>query len=416
MHVHILTIGDEILIGQTIDTNSAWIGRELNGIGAEVRQIVSLSDTHADIMTNLDRALQAADVVLMTGGLGPTKDDITKKAIADYLGVGMYFDEPTWERIQGLFAKWGRPTTAAHREQCYMPEGCEILYNKMGTAPGMLFTVGKKMLVSMPGVPYEMKYLMEHQVIPRLREAFPNVTAIAHRTLLTVGEGESRIAERIQTFETGLPAHISLAYLPSLGQVRVRLTGRGTAQNVLEKELDERKTELNTLLEDLVFGYDTDTLEAHIGRLLVERGLTLGTAESCTGGYVAARIVTVPGSSSYFGGGVVTYSNALKVKLLNVPIQTLETEGAVSEATVRHMAENGTEALGTDVVVSISGIAGPGGGSAEKPVGTIWMAVSNGRETRTRLVRAGKDRKKNIQYATTHALNLVRLFLGEVYG
>ena len=415
MHVHILTIGDEILIGQTIDTNSAWIGRELNAIGAEVRQIVSLSDTHADIIAALDHALQTADVILMTGGLGPTKDDITKKAIADYLGVGMYFDEPTWQRIQRLFADWGRSTTDAHREQCYMPEGTEILYNKMGTAPGMLFTVGKKILVSMPGVPYEMKYLMTHQVIPRLRDAFPNVTAIAHRTLLTVGEGESRIAERIQRFESALPAHISLAYLPNLGQVRVRLTGRGPAQNLVEKELDTKKAELNDLLEDLVFGYESDTLEAHIGRLLTERGLTLGTAESCTGGHIAARIVTVPGSSAYFGGGVVAYSNALKVKLLNVPTEVLQTEGAVSEATVRYMAENGLDALGTDIVLGISGIAGPGGGTDEKPVGTIWMAVSNGTETRTRLLRAGKDREKNIQYAATHALNLVRQFIIGVY-
>ena len=416
MHVHILTVGDEILIGQTIDTNSAWMGRALNATGAEIRQIVSLSDTHTDITGALDRALADADVVLMTGGLGPTKDDITKKAIADYLGVGMYFDEPTWARIQRLFADWGRRTTPAHREQCYMPEGCTILPNKMGTAPGMWFEAKGKILVSMPGVPYEMKYLMEKEVLPRLAERFPSVTAIAHRTLLTIGEGESRIAERIQVFEENLPEQLSLAYLPNLGQVRVRLTGRGVDKAALDRTLDAKRDELQALLSDLAFGYDEDSIEHHIQELFVARGLTFGTAESCTGGHIAARLVTVPGSSAYFSGSIVAYSNALKHNLLGVATETLEAHGAVSEATVRAMAENGTAKLGVDVVLSISGIAGPGGGTDSKPVGTIWMAVSNGTQTRTRLVRAGKDREKNIRYAATHALNLVRQFVGEVYG
>ena len=415
MHVHILTIGDEILIGQTIDTNSAWMGRALNDTGAEVRQIISLSDTYADIIAALEGAVGAADVVLLTGGLGPTKDDITKKALADFLGVDMYFDEPTWTRIQRLFAQWGRPTTDAHREQCYMPVGTKILPNKMGTAPGMWFEHRDTVLVSMPGVPYEMKYLMTHEVLPRLAARFPSVTAIAHRTLLTIGEGESRIAERIQQFENDLPEHISLAYLPNLGQVRVRLTGRGEDAAALDQQLDAKRAELEAQLSDLVYGYDEDSIEHHVQALFVARGLSFGTAESCTGGNVAARLVTVPGSSRYFGGGVVAYSNRLKQQLLDVPADTLETEGAVSEATVRSMAENGVRRLGLDVVLGISGIAGPGGGTESKPVGTIWMAVSNGKTTQTRLLRAGKDREKNIQYATNHALNLVRQFVQRNY-
>ncbi len=410
MKAAILTVGDEILIGQIVDTNSAWIGQQLNLIGAEVVQITSVGDDYTDIQRELQIALDQADVVLLTGGLGPTKDDITKKALADFFGVALVFHDPTYARIRKLFERWGRKTTEAHRLQAYTPANAELLHNKMGTAPGMYFQHGEKIVVSMPGVPYEMKYLMENEVIPRLRATFPS-SPIAHRTILTVGEGESAIAERIAEYEARLPRHIKLAYLPNLGVVRLRLSGRGSEAKQLEAELDAKALELSDQLHDIVFGREKIRLEEAVGNMLQERGLTLGTAESCTGGYVAHRITTIAGSSAYFMGSVVTYSNALKERLLGVKPETLQTYGAVSEATVREMATGALELLATDLAVAISGIAGPGGGTPEKPVGTIWMAVVDGERTETFLLRAGKDREKNIQFAGVHALNQVRKFV-----
>ena len=414
MTVHLLTIGDEILIGQTIDTNSAWMGQQLNLIGARVERIVSLSDEAEEITDGLRHSLQRADVVLLTGGLGPTKDDITKKTIADFLGTGMSFHEESWERIRRYFEKLGRTTTPAHREQCYMPDSATVLTNKMGTAPGMWFEHEGKVIVSMPGVPYEMKYLMEAEVIPRLQQKFPG-EAIAHRTILTVGEGESRIAARLESFEEQLPPHLKLAYLPNLGQVRLRLTGRGANAALLDQELDTARDALVELIPELIFGYDLDILEGNLGNLLRERGLSFATAESCSGGLIASQITSVPGASKYFVGSVVAYANAVKVNTLGVSEKTLRQYGAVSEQTVREMVAGVRTALHADVAVAISGIAGPGGGTPNKPVGTIWLAVGNEERTVTRLLTLGRDRKRNLRYAASQALNLVRTFLLEMY-
>ena len=410
MKVHILTIGDEILIGQIIDTNSAWIGQQLNLQGAEVTEITSVSDTRESILAGLQGAESNADVILITGGLGPTKDDITKKVMAEYFGTGMVFHDETRERISRMFAKWGRSTTEAHRRQCMMPQNAEILVNRMGTAPGMLFRENGKIFVSMPGVPREMKYLMEAEVLPRLKAEFPGVP-IAHRTVLTVGEGESRIAERIRDFEEKLPAQIKLAYLPGLGAVRLRLTGRGGDAAELDTLLDMKKTELSELLSELIFGYEKETLEEKIGETLRERGLMLTTAESCTGGHIAHRITTVPGASAYFAGGIVSYSNELKMNLLKVKKSTLEQYGAVSEETVGEMAAGALQITGADIAVAISGIMGPDGGTETKPVGTVWLAVADASRTLTEKLTIGKNRITNIEYASVRALNLVRRFL-----
>ena len=410
MNIHLLTIGDEILIGQTIDTNSAWMGQQLNLIGARVERIVSLSDDRDEILDGLRQSLDRADAVLLTGGLGPTKDDITKNTLADFFGAEMVFHDDTWQRILRFFNKLGRETTPAHRQQCYMPDNATILTNKMGTAPGMWFEFEGKIVVSMPGVPYEMKYLMEHEVMPRLRQKFPG-EAIAHRTVMTVGEGESRIALRLEAFEQTLPSHLKLAYLPNLGQVRVRISGRGANADALIHELDEKRDELSRLLQDLIFGYDDELFEAALGKQLLARGWTFATAESCTGGLIARRMTSVPGSSRYFLGGVVAYDNALKTGLLGVRAATLRQHGAVSEPTVREMAEGARNRLGADVTLAVSGIAGPTGGTPDKPVGTIWLAAATRDETRTQLLTLGKDRERNVQYASVMGLNLVRKLL-----
>lgn len=413
MKISILTVGDEILIGQIVDTNSAWMGQQLNLAGARVVTIISVGDTMEAIHTGLREALDQGDVVLMTGGLGPTKDDITKKALAEYMGVEMVFHQPTFDRIQKMFEVWGRPMNEAHRLQCFMPANAQILPNKMGTAPGMWMEYEGKVIASMPGVPYEMQYLMEHEVLPKMKQQFPG-KPIAHRTILTVGEGESHISERLEDFEEGLPEGFKLAYLPSIAQVRLRITGSDMDEAALQQILDEKAAILKARFADIIYGYDTETLESAVGKMLRERGLKLATAESCTGGYMAHRITSVAGSSDYFVGSVIAYANEVKMQVLGVKAETLDTHGAVSEQTVIEMAEGAVKVLSANIAISISGIAGPGGGSDTKPVGLAWIAVSNGQVTKTFSIRAGKDRDKNIQYFTVHALNQLRQFLKQL--
>jgi nicotinamide-nucleotide amidase len=417
MTAHLLTIGDEILIGQIIDTNSAWMSRELNLRGFRVTGKSSVADTREAIIDGLAYAATHADVVIMTGGLGPTKDDLTKKTLCELFGSGLSFHQEVYDRIAAYFQKIGRVMPDSVREQAMLPERALILANKVGTASGMWFEQDGKIYISLPGVPFEMEHLLSAEVLPRLQERFPG-RPIVHRTLLTAGEGESAIAQRIEAFEDALPPHIKLAYLPALGQVRLRLTGWGEGDRTpkslasLEQEVEARQNQLAALIPELIFGRENDTLEQAVGRLLLERGLTFGTAESCTGGYIAHLITSVPGSSAYFHGSVISYSNTVKMKMLQVPEQTLLEHGAVSEATVRAMALGALDVLGVDVALSVSGIAGPDGGTPDKPVGTVWMAVAN----RSRVVAVkhvfGRDRGKNIQLAGVYGLNLVRKFLG----
>lgn len=406
----ILTIGDELLIGQTIDTNSAWMGEKLNGLGIEIIEKIAVSDTEEGIISGLERAIEKGDVVLITGGLGPTKDDITKKVLAKYFGMGMRFDGPTYERILKLFARLGRSITEALKEQCFMPDGAVILENKMGTAPGMLFEYEGKKIISMPGVPYEMKYIMENHVLPLLKETFIS-QAIFNHTILTAGEGETRIADKIESVLTGFPDHISIAYLPNLGSVKLRLTAIGKNKKELEKEVYLFAREIEDILGDLVYGHGKETLSGRIGAIALDKGLKIGTAESCTGGMVSSKIVETPGSSAYFQGSVTTYSNELKNRILGVKLDTLKTYGAVSEQTVKEMVIGANNHLGVDVSVAVSGIAGPTGGSEEKPVGTIWIACGNESKMDTLKISAGNNRQKNIEYASNYALNVLRKFL-----
>jgi len=404
MKAYIVTVGDEILIGQVIDTNSAWLATQLNLIGCSIIGKMSVADERKSILEGLYQAFAKADIVLMTGGLGPTKDDITKKVIAEFFGVGMQFSQETYTRLNRYFERLGRTPLESHRLQCYMPTNVELLTNRMGTAPGMWFRHGQnKVLISMPGVPYEMKHLMTEHVLPKLKTSFI-AKPIAHRTLLTAGRGESMIAKDLQDLEEELPDFIKLSYLPNLGGVRLRLTGMMDDPRLLNYHLDNYANQIKKQLEGWVFGEGESSLEARLGASLVEKVLTIGTAESCTGGKIAAKIVRVPGASRYYLGSIVAYSNKLKAQKLQVADTTIKQYGAVSEETVKEMVNNALGALGVDIAIAISGIAGPQGGTKDKPVGTVHLAIG----TQARIINIqltlGKDREKNIEYATNYAL------------
>ena len=414
MNASIITIGDEILIGQIIDTNSAWIAQEFNLIGAHITGIQSVGDEKKEIIDAIQSSFEKNDIIMLTGGLGPTKDDITKIAIAEFLGVGMEFDQFTYDWILKLFEKWGRNPTNAHREQCYLPEGAIILENKMGTAQGMWFNYQGKVIVSMPGVPYEMKYIVRNSLIPRLSEQFRG-RPISHRTILTVGLGESRIAERLASVEDNMPSEAKLAYLPGLGSVRLRITAFGDNQKNVDMLIEEKVQEIEALIPELIFGYEKQTLEEVVGNLLFQKGLTISTAESCTGGLLAHKITSIPGSSRYFVGSIIAYDNTVKTQMLGVQDNTIRKFGAVSEQTVLEMVDGVIKQIGSNIGISVSGIAGPGGGSPEKPVGTIWLAIGNEDLKETRKLQLGKDRIKNIEYTVVQGLNLIRQFVNKHY-
>jgi len=410
MKVHILTIGDEILIGQIINTNAAWMGEFLTMRGAQVTGITTVSDEKESILAGLNYALVLSDVVLISGGLGPTKDDITKKTLADYFGLEMYFHQETYDSILSLFARFGKKSTEAHKAQAFMPEGATILKNRKGTAPGMMFEKNGKIIVSMPGVPYEMKYLMEYEVAPKIFQRF-SIMPTVYRTIMTAGEGESRIANRILSITDKFPSHFKLAFLPNLGTVRLRIGVEGTDTEKSIKELNEAVSEITSAIPELAYAYDEVKLEQKLMELMMDAKITLCTAESCTGGYLSHRLTSFSGSSAFFKGGIVAYSNDIKQNELKVSTKTLENHGAVSEETVKEMSKGALKAFGTDLSISISGIAGPTGGTKEKPVGTIWLAISNENLTETYKLQLGKDRLKNIEYTGNYALNALRRFV-----
>lgn len=412
MKATIINIGDEILIGQIVNTNASWMADQLNQSGIAVQEVVVISDTQAAILAAVDLALSQTDLVLITGGLGPTKDDVTKKALADYYGMSMAYHEPSFKNIQQLFAQYGRVADERYIVQAEMPEGATILINKVGTASGMWFERDGKVVVSMPGVPREVYYLLQQEVIPRLQRQY-HFPTILHHTILTTGKGETDLAEMLEDFENNLPSNIKLAYLPNstLGFVRLRLSAYGEDAMVLESQLENYVSELPPILGTLIFGENKDTIEKAVGQLLLQKGYTLGTAESCTGGNIAHKITSVSGSSGYYEGSVVAYSNRIKQQLLQVKENTLEEHGAVSEEVVIEMARGTQQLMDVDCAIAVSGVAGPTGGSTEKPVGTIWIAIVKGKDCYTKRLKLGKDRLQNIERTTTIALNLLRLFL-----
>ena len=407
IRAEIITIGDEILFGQITDTNTQWIGAELTNIGIRPVRKTSVGDIQEDIISALTEASQRADVIIVTGGLGPTKDDITKHTFCKYFGSELKINEDALALVTEFFAKRGREMTELNIQQAALPTNCTYIPNLWGTAPGMWFEKDNVIYVSLPGVPYEMKSLMEHAILPRLKERFV-ANIIQHKIIRTIGIGESFLAETIEHWENALPTHIKLAYLPHFGQVKLRLTATGNNQEILDSDLKYQVDTLLPLIKDFVFGYDADELESVIGRLLTERDATIGTAESCTGGFVASQLTNIPGSSQYFEGSVVSYSNTIKMNVLGVSRQTLEDFGAVSEQTAREMAEGARKVLNTTYAISTTGIAGPDGGTPEKPVGTVWIACATPTETVTQLLTLRSIRKVNIELTSSYVLNLLR--------
>ena len=412
MLAEIITIGDEILIGQVVDTNSAWMGQKLNAAGVKVKQITSVSDDRRHILEALAEASKRVDIILITGGLGPTKDDITKTTLAEYFNVGMKCDEATLEHVKQIFARHNAPLIDVNKKQADVPENCTVLLNKNGTAPGMWFEQEGKVYVSMPGVPFEMQYLMEEEVIPRITERF-QLPFIIHRTILTAGLGESFLAKKLEAVEDGLPGYIRLAYLPKPGQVRLRLSGTGNNRSSLETEIALHINKIVHIVKEYVIAQDDIPLEQAVINLMTQHKLTLSTAESCTGGYVAHLLTQVAGASAIYSGGAVAYSNQLKVNLLNVSPDILEEFGAVSEETVKDMASGAVKNFDTDYSLAITGIAGPGGGTPEKPVGTVWIAVASKTKIRSGRFLFGNKRAQNIERSAIKALTMLLNLLKE---
>ena len=408
MFCEIISIGDELLIGQVVNTNAAWMATQLNAAGIEVIRITTVADQSARIQSALEEASRRAEVIITTGGLGPTRDDITKTTLCEYFNSRLVYDDAVFSHIEDLFAGRGLTLSELNRHQAYVPENCTVLPNMNGTAPGMWFEKEDRIYVSLPGVPFEMKPLIAEEVIPRISARFPDRSAIVHRTVYTQGIPESALAQRIESWEESLPGKIKLAYLPRAGMVRLRLTATGSSKEELNRLIDEALERLTLLLPGEVFGENEQNLESVIGQLLRDKGQTVSTAESCTGGAIARMITSIPGSSTYFKGSIVAYSNVVKEKMLGVRHALLVEHGAVSEPVVRAMAEGAKKQLDTDYAIATSGVAGPGGGSEEKPVGTTWIAVSTPGRTITEKHLFGKNRERNIQRAAFTALNMLR--------
>jgi nicotinamide-nucleotide amidase len=406
MKAEIITIGDEILIGQIVDTNSAWMGQKLNEVGIDVVQITSVSDKESAIFDSLAQAEQRAEVVLITGGLGPTKDDITKKVLCDYFQTKLVRNEEILHKLDAWFKNRGREMTSLNECQADLPESCSILPNRMGTASGMWFERNNTIFISMPGVPYEMKCIMEEEALPRLIQ-LGRTNQVVHRTLLTAGLPESILSHRIEDIESQLPPHLKLAYLPRPGMVRLRLTAKGSKGIDFSADLKSYGDLIKDRLHEVVFGEGEQTLTSVIGDLLLSKNARVGLAESCTGGFLSSLFVEIPGSSKYYEGSVVVYSYELKSKFIGVKTETLMKYGAVSEEVVKEMALGTQREMGVAYSIAISGIAGPDGGTPDKPVGTVWMAVVGPNGVVTHLGSYGNVRSLNIERSAMHALYLL---------
>lgn len=410
VRAEIITIGDEILYGQILDTNTQWISLELDKLGIKTVRKSSVGDQKDEIVQILQEAQKRADVVFVTGGLGPTKDDLTKKILADFFDCTLAYHTEALQDVTEFFAKRGRELSDINRDQALLPTKCTFIPNKQGTAPAMWFNEMETIWVSMPGVPFEMKAIMEKEVLPRLVNHF-KLPVIVHQLVKTVGIGESYLSDLIQDWELQLPAHLKLAYLPSLGIVKLRLTGFGDSAENLHQQISEAFAQVMPLIKSYVFGYDKDELADVVGKLLVSKHATLSVAESCTGGYLASQFTQHAGCSDYFFGGVLAYANDVKMSQLGVSAQILSHEGAVSEACIRAMATGVRDLTGSVYSLATSGIAGPAGGTPEKPVGTIWIALAHPTGVITRKLTLGGTRVQNIHLTSLTAINLLRRFL-----
>jgi len=408
----VITIGDEILYGQIIDTNSAWLGTELTKIGLKVRQITSISDNPEHIIQTLNQVKKEVAVIIITGGLGPTKDDLTKQTLCRYFNTELVLHEPSLLHIAHLFKRYDREVTELNRQQAMLPATCTPIENTLGTAPGMWFEEEEVIYISLPGVPFEMKRIMTDTVLPQLKEKFQG-QQIQHRVIQTIGLGESFLADKIAAWEDNLPDNLKLAYLPNLNGVRLRITGFSNGQDNLEEQLNTETNKLQELIPEFIFALGEIPIEAAMGNLLKEKGLTISTAESCTGGHLAHKLTSIAGSSEYFMGSILAYHNNVKINQLGITPNDLSQHGAVSEVVVSQMAANVRKQLNTDIGLATSGIAGPGGGTPDKPVGTIWIAYADAEKTVARQLSYNKDRLLNIEYTTYAILNLLRQQLNQ---
>ena len=410
--VEIVTIGDEILIGQIVDTNSAWMARELNKDGFRIHQITTVSDDETHILKAVEGAFSRADIVLMTGGLGPTKDDITKQTLCKYFNTHLIHNQEVVDNIKEVFAHRGNVLNPLTLGQAMVPATATIIQNKRGSAPVTWFDKKGKVLVSMPGVPFEMEWVMSNEVLPRLRSRY-NTPTLLHKTVLVVGISESGLAMKLTDWENELHECLKLAYLPSPGMVKLRLSGflpdRQELENIIEAEL----VKLRDLLEGAILAEEDIPVEEVIGRLLKEKGLWLATAESCTGGNIAKQITNISGSSTYFSGAIVAYQNEVKIQELGVSPETLRDFGAVSQETVEEMAEGVRKKLKTDIGVAVSGIAGPTGATEGKPVGTVWICVCTQDKNISRRFQFGQSRKRNVDLATLNAFAMIKELLAD---
>jgi competence/damage-inducible protein CinA-like protein len=408
MNAVIITIGDELLIGQTVDTNSAWIGAELSKAGFDVQRIVSVHDRKNDIINVLNETGLIADVVIITGGLGPTSDDITKQTLAEYFNTRLITDHDVLKMIEDMMRRRNFAMNEKNRRQAEVPESCMVLKNEAGTAPGMWFEKDKTIYISVPGVPHEMKHIMTERVLPELNKRFTS-QMIIHRNIMTYGSFEARLAEILTGFEAALPENIKLAYLPASGVIKLRLTGTGTERGSLEKLMETKVSELYKIIPDIIYGENEESLEQVVGKLLLAEGATVSTAESCTGGAVAHLLTSVPGSSAYYNGSVIAYANRAKSETLGVKEESINKYGAVSENVAREMAEGARKLFKTKFAVATSGIAGPDGGTEEKPVGTLWIAVASDSGIVAERRLFGNERINNINRFSLAALNLLRI-------
>jgi nicotinamide-nucleotide amidase len=410
MNVSILSIGDELLIGQVVNTNASWMAELLNSIGFDIIEIRNIADKKEDLIRNLNQAREISDLILVTGGLGPTADDRTKEIIAEYFNTELVLHPPTLDHVRDFFTKIGKKITHSNELQAFVPKSCKVIPNKKGTAPGMHFEVNEKHFFFMPGVPGEMKHLMKDYVVPHFSND-NNIRKMYQKTVLTHGLGESFLADKIKKWEESLAENISLAYLPSPGRVRLRLRADGENKDDLKNQLDSEIKKLEEIIPDIIYGYDNDSMEGVVGKLLMQNSKSICTAESCTGGLIASKLTDVAGSSAYFKGSIIAYSNQAKMELLGVSEESLEKYGAVSEEVVIQMAKVARKKFNADFAISTSGIAGPDGGTTEKPVGTVWIGFASENKSFAIKKQYSQERERNKLWTYRGALNILRLEL-----
>ncbi|MFO7844902.1 MAG: competence/damage-inducible protein A [Bacteroidales bacterium] len=411
MNAEIITIGDELLIGQVVDTNAAWIANKLNLLGIDIFKITSISDKKESIFKALEQIDKSTDLVILTGGLGPTNDDITKIALANYFGVQLVMNQEVLENIKAFLVKRKADLNERNKQQALVPESCTVIQNPIGTAPGMWFEDNGRIIISVPGVPFEMKEMMNNHILEELKKRHRDYY-ILHKFILTQGLPESKLAEILEEWEENFPHELSVAYLPSPGIIKLRITGKGKNRDYIEKMIHSKVDTLEKIIPEYICGYDDDTLEESLGKLLKQTNTSVSVAESCTGGNIGQLITSIPGCSAYFKGGVIAYSNEIKEKTLNVNKRDIEIYGAVSKQVVEGMARGILKLFNTDFSIATSGIAGPAGGTKEKSVGTTWIAVADKNTVISQKFVFGDQRDRNIQRASLTAINMLQKWIG----